>query len=147
MAPSQAALDMSPQQRNSTSAPSTPASGCENRVPIATPAAPAAITSSTPPASTTKSGSADRAAGLHHGGGGAGQQQAGGHYSRQAGQVAEGAGAAVAGKLAYRSAMAVPAGPPGGQLRGDQDGHAEDELPAPIRQQTFHHNGSVRLDE
>ena len=36
---------------------------------------------------------------------------------------------AVAGKLAYRSAMAVAPGPPGGQLRGGQDGHAEDELP------------------
>ena len=42
--------------RNNTSAPSTPASGCGNRVPIAIPAAPAAITSTSPPASTVTPG-------------------------------------------------------------------------------------------
>ena len=38
---------------------------------------------------------------------------------------------AVTGKLAYNSAQAVPPGPPGGELRGDQHGEAENELTEP----------------
>ena len=98
-------------------------------MPIAIPAAPAAITSSSPPASTAMLGVADSAAHLHHGGGRADQQQAGGRRARQAGQMGEGAVLAVAGKLRVQVSHAVPAGPPGRQLRGDQHGHGQDELP------------------
>jgi len=75
--------------------------------------------------------SADGPSELHHHGGGGDQQQAGGRGSRQAGQVGGSAGAGRGREAGVQVRHAVAPGPPGGQLRGDQDGHAEDELPEP----------------
>ncbi|HEY6311126.1 MAG TPA: hypothetical protein VIY52_10020 [Streptosporangiaceae bacterium] len=57
------------------------------------------------------------------------QQQAGGRRSYQAGQVAERAGAGRNREAGVQVGHGVPPGPPGGQLRGREDGHGEDELP------------------
>ena len=59
------------------------------------------------------------------------EQQAGGHGPGQAGQMGEGAGTGRGREAGVQVRHCVAPGPPGGQLRGDQDGHGEEELPEP----------------
>jgi hypothetical protein len=73
---------------------------------------------------------ADGAAPLDHHGSGADQQQAGGRGSRQADQVGGGPGAGRGREAGVQVRHGVSPGPPGVQLRGGQEGHAEDELPS-----------------
>ncbi len=92
--------------RNSARAPSTPASGCGNRVPIAIPAAPAAITSSSPPASTAMLGAPMAPRSCTTAAAAPSSSRLAGTAPARPARWARVRVLAVAGKLAYRSAMA-----------------------------------------
>src|SRR5262249_56219593 len=97
---------------NNTRAPSPPASGCGNRAPIATPAAPAAITTSTPPASATMLGAPMGPRSCTSAVAAAISSRLAGAAPTRLNKWARGRVPAVAGKLAYRSPMALRAARP-----------------------------------
>ena len=114
---------------SSANAASAPASGCAKRDPTATPTAPAAITSSTPAASAARPGvpmpprSSSTAAVPPI------STRLAGTAPSQADQLGQGPRAGCGREAAVQLGHAVPAGPPGRQLGGDQHGQAQDQLP------------------
>ena len=117
-------------------------------MPIAIPAAPAAITSSSPPASTAMLGAPMAPRSCTHRGGGADQQQAGGHRAQPGRPGGRRCGCRPWPGSWRTGPPCRPAGParrpaarrPGRPCRGRA-------ARTPICQPAFHHNGSRRPDE